>query len=263
MKTQNDLTVSNTIFLLLFAFSLFLEGILHSALYLFAFLAAILYGIKQAPLESDRLAPLRLSSLRDTAPALPLIPPILALTMLTALGFSYLFALFGIGAQTPPEGSFWQALWAHALLPAVCEEMLFRYLPLLLLGRENPRGLLLTSALFFALGHVSLPHMPYAFLAGVCYMLLVLLTGNVWITVLAHFCNNLLSLLLTFYPSAATGILIAFSLLTIGCIVWLIVRWPTYRDRIRPLLRGRSHEYFTRWPLLYTACVLMLCALAL
>ncbi len=263
MKTQNTLTLSNTIFLLLFAISLFFGGFWNSFFYFLAFFLATLYGVWQASKDADRLSPLRLPSARNTCLALPLIPPIIALTMLTALAFSALFSLFGIQSSTTLGDSFGIALIRHALLPAVFEELLFRYLPLVLLGRNNPKGLILTSALFFSLGHVSLVHLPYAFLAGVCYMALALMAGSVWPCVLTHFCNNLLSLLLTFFPTATATILIVFSILTLGCIVLVIFKRRVYADHLRLLLTGKSHEFLTRWPIVYAACVLLLSGLSL
>ena len=263
MKKENTLTLSNAVFLLLFAFSVFFDGFLQSALYLIAFVAATLVGAYRAPSDEDRLAPLAPPSARNALLALPLVAPIIALTMLTALAFTALFSLVGASSDVALGENFGAALLAHALLPAICEELLFRYLPILLLGRDNPKGLILTSALFFALGHVSLVHLPYALLAGVCYMALALVTGSVWPCILTHFLNNLLSLLLTFFPSASGAILISFSALTLVSIAAIVIHRRVYLEQVRPLLVGRSHEYLTRWPIVYAAAVLVLCALAI
>lgn len=260
MKAQNTLTLSNLIFLLLFAISLFIGGIWRSVFHLLAFLVAILFGVWCAPDEVDKLSALRLLTARDTTLALPLIPPTVALTMLTAIGFSALFSFFDIESGATLTGSFFAALLEHALLPAVCEELLFRYLPIVLLGRDNPKGLILTSAFFFALGHVSIPHLPYAFLAGICYMALALMTDSVWPCVLTHFVNNLLSLSLTFFPATTAPILIIFAAVTLLCVIFLVIKRRVYLDRIRPLLVGKSHEFLTRTPILYAVLVLLLCA---
>ena len=263
MKSQNTLTLCNAIFILLFAISTFFDGFLRSSFHLFAYLIAILIGVWRASEETDKIAPLKLSDIRASAFSLPLFPPILALTMLVALGTSALFSLIGIEGTGALGDRFGVALLEHALLPAVFEELLFRYLPLILLGRENPRGLILTSAIFFALGHVSILHLPYAFLAGVCYMTLVLLTGSIWPSILAHFLNNLLSLSLTFFPESMILILVLFALVTLASVLYLILRRRDYIDRIRPYVVGRSHEFLTRGPILYAACLLLLCVITL
>lgn len=262
MKVQDKLTVSNVIFLLLFAISLFFSGFWRSFFYFFAFFLATICGVWRASDDKDRLSPFRLPSAHSTALALPLILPIIAATMLTALAFHALFSLFGIQGSTAIQVGFGTALIRHALLPAVFEELLFRYLPLVLLGRENPKALILTSSLFFALGHVSLVHLPYALFAGICYMSLALLTGSVWPCILTHFLNNLLSLTLSLYPEAVTVILIVFASLTVISLAFVAVKRRSYHDPIRHLFTGKSHEYFTLWPILYAACVLMLCAFA-
>ena len=126
----------------------------------------------------------------------PLLPWILLLTVLAAYLSSLVTRAIGIEPSPIAETSIPLALLRHALLPAILEELFFRYLPLLLLGRERPRTLVLTSSLFFALAHLSLYQLPYALLAGVLYMAVVLYTESVWVSMLLHFANNALSVFL-------------------------------------------------------------------
>ncbi len=77
-----------------------------------------------------------------------------------------------------------------ALLPALCEEILFRGL---ILNSLRKYGLCVSigiSALFFSLMHMSLLQLPYTFLLGIVLGLVVYFTRNLWLSIIMHFVNN-------------------------------------------------------------------------
>ncbi len=83
-----------------------------------------------------------------------------------------------------------------ALLPAFCEELLFRGAimeNLLPFGRQNA---IFASAFLFAIAHQNVAQMLYAFAAGILFGLLYERTGSIWNCVLLHLVNNFLSVII-------------------------------------------------------------------
>ena len=118
--------------------------------------------------------------------------------------FSAVLMIFGIGIEEPASFSP-VTLWGKviyvlifAILPAFLEEMIFRGIILQNLRRFGDKEALFLSALFFAVFHLNLSQIPYAFLMGLCLGYFVLRTGSLWVGILLHLCNNALSLLWEF-----------------------------------------------------------------
>ena len=118
--------------------------------------------------------------------------------------FSAVLMIFGIGIEEPAffspvtvPGKLLYVLIA-AVLPAFLEEMIFRGIILQNLRRFGDETALFLSAFFFAVFHLNLSQIPYAFLMGLCLGYFVLRTGSLWAGILLHFCNNGLSLLWEF-----------------------------------------------------------------
>ena len=199
-KAINTLVLANLAFLLLHAISGMLEGPLSEALYLLAFilpvaLALIICG------ERAELSLLRIKR-SDILLTLPVVP----ITVITVIGISALTTLimgaFGIENEVVLEGGFFEAALRYALLTAVLEELIFRYLPMRLLAHRSPRAALLLSSLFFSLVHCDLFQMPYALFAGAVFMILDLAANSVIPSLVIHFLNNLLAVAFHFYADS-------------------------------------------------------------
>ncbi len=83
-----------------------------------------------------------------------------------------------------------------ALLPAFCEELLFRGAimeNLLPFGRQNA---IFASAFLFAIAHQNAAQMLYAFAAGILLGLIYERTGSIWNCVLLHLVNNFMSVII-------------------------------------------------------------------
>lgn len=96
------------------------------------------------------------------------------------------------------------AVIALAVLPAICEELLFRgiiYNGLLKLGVKKA---IIFSALIFALMHLSLQQTVYQIILGVILAYAVYVTGSLKASMLLHFLNNFIVLLIS-YIIIATG----------------------------------------------------------
>ena len=82
-----------------------------------------------------------------------------------------------------------------ALVPAFCEEFLFRGV---IYGNLRPFGktqAILISSILFALMHQNIQQFFYTFVGGIAMALMYELTGNIWCGVIFHMFNNELAVL--------------------------------------------------------------------
>lgn len=98
-------------------------------------------------------------------------------------------------------GSLILGLVLFALLPAVCEEALFRGV---ILNSLRKYGLVVSvglSSLFFSLMHMNLLQIPYTLLLGIVLGLVVYFTRNLWLSVIMHFVNNGMVLIIGYFSA--------------------------------------------------------------
>lgn len=117
---------------------------------------------------------------------------------LSALGFT------GSTAQSATSiGELIAYICVSALLPAFCEEFLFRgHVARGFSGKGYLFGVLASSALF-AVMHGSPVQLVYQFFLGAVCSLLVIFTRSLWTSVIAHFISNLAVLLLDYGLTSA------------------------------------------------------------
>ena len=249
------------------------EGILSEFFYYAAFLLPIGIGLfllgRLPARETDALTLLpRPAKTEDSGDDRPLAPtewlpfaaPILlfifALAALTAL----LFSLVGRSDATPLSENAVTNVLLHALLPALFEETLLRYLPLRLLG-EDKRCALVYSALFFSLIHCNLFRIPYAFAAGVLFAAMDLAAGCLLPSLILHFVNNLLSLLWTargqspLFVGIFIGTAVALSLLSL-LLIWK--KRKRYFARLSAVFGKKRKLFLSFEPFLFALITLYL-----
>ncbi len=138
---------------------------------------------------------------------LPLIAPTVAVVFLVSFLTSLLLGALGLSGSTVEDAPLWQMLLLHALMPAVLEEALFRYLPMKLIAPYSKRWCVILSSAYFALIHMNLYQLPYAFLAGFIFILLDIAAESVWPSVILHLINNAVSVLWIKYSSGSEFVL--------------------------------------------------------
>lgn len=125
-----------------------------------------------------------------------------------SLLLSFLFSFAGLspsGPGIPAAGSLrllLLTLISSALLPALCEELLFRGIILQSLRRFGDIFALIVTTLLFAMLHRNLVQLPNALITGMVLGFLVLRTGSLRVAVVCHFVNNAIPVLL---QAAAEG----------------------------------------------------------
>ena len=181
------------------------ESGFSTAIYYLAFILPIFLGISYVLTLREQCGESRIKARRELFAdftlkgerallSLPIIFLGIGAVVLVSALTSAVMAYFGKENASVPSEPFPLALLMHALVPAVLEELLFRFVPVKLL-RDNPRAAILLSSLFFALAHANLFRIPYAAVAGAVLAYLYIFTGSILPCILMHLLNNTLSLI--------------------------------------------------------------------
>lgn len=121
-----------------------------------------------------------------------------------------------------------------AIIPAVCEEFLFRGLILMLLLPYGKKTAIFGSAVMFALMHQNFGQLIYTFGMGIVLALIAIETKSIWGGILLHFFNNLFSVVssaITYmYPEVKAtllGNILVFAMLAVGgvCLICLVYKY--------------------------------------
>lgn len=192
---------------------------------------------------------------------MPLAAPIIALTFLISYLTSLLFGLFGVEGAAVASAPLYEMLIVHALLPAVLEESVFRYLPMKLIAPYSRRWCAVLSAVYFALAHMSALQLPYALCAGFVFIAVDLMYDSVWPSLIMHLLNNAVSVLWIKYSSSQEFVLWFVAVMAAAALLSLIgvyLKRREYKMRISSALREGEHltEYYA--PMLYIGfCTVM------
>ena len=258
------LTLTDLVFLLILSLSSFFEGITGRILYYSAFLIPLVLALVIKRFDKDgKLTPPRLTIDKEgTVLTLPAVMPTIALVLLLSFLTSLLLGAFGLENSTPDvSGNIFIALLTHALLPAVLEEGLFRYLPLSLITPYSRRAAILYSALFFSLIHCNLFQMPYAFAAGVVFATVDVMANSVLPSFIIHLVNNAASVIWLRNSSSGQFALIYVSVVVVLALLSLIpvlVYRKKYAERISYSFSHECKEKLPFAPLaLVVVCVLI------
>lgn len=170
-----------------------------------------------------------------------LLLPVILPSLLIIFGLSFLVSLIiynltGTHIEMPISGNIITDVFTLAAVPAVTEELFFRYVPLKIISPMSKKSALIISSLFFAMIHTSFFSIPYALAAGVIFMTIDLITESVWPSVILHFLNNIISIG-WMYGSGTEGFAeIYITVFVIGAsisLIPLIICLKNYRHLLR------------------------------
>ncbi|MCQ2431530.1 MAG: CPBP family intramembrane metalloprotease, partial [Clostridia bacterium] len=150
------------------------------------------------------------SSFRPDISFAPQLPPHAISAIFATIGILYVFGTITDQIMTVGEAIGIPFAWydqpipetpgrivlyflSSVILPALVEEMVFRGYILHLLLPYGRTFAILVSAVLFGVMHLYLPQMLYATAAGVMIGYFVVRSGSMWIGILIHMTNNLLS----------------------------------------------------------------------
>ena len=187
----------------------------------------------------------------SVALAAPTLALVAAISYVTAYALELVFGDFP--RPLVPDG-FAVAVLSSALLPALAEEIMFRYLPIRVLRGVSKRGIIILSALFFAFAHASVYQIPYALFAGGMFMLVDLMTDSILPSVILHFLNNIFSLILIFFGEN-TAVIISVNV--IGGLLFALSLVIFARDgkmifeKMKEVFSKKEREEYGIYPLLF------------
>jgi membrane protease YdiL (CAAX protease family) len=232
-KTVVRVVALDLIFLLLLLASGAADGLLSELIYITAFIVPLLLFLWFKRGEPQTKLSFGIDG-ESAALLLPLIPLVIGITMGLSAIVSLLGSAIGIGGQDPLGGSIFELIILHALLPAVLEEALFRYVPLTLIAPHSRRSAVLISAILFSAAHCDLVTFLYAFAAGILFALIDLSCQSILPSVVLHFLNNLASVFWLWEVSAPAfrlPFVITIAILCVAAIAVVIIFRARYAKK--------------------------------
>jgi len=122
-----------------------------------------------------------------------------------------LFGSLGISIPSSSFESFttdniWLSVLTVAVIPAVFEEIFFRGAVLSVMSKYKTIVAVTVSALFFAIVHGSVYYFFSNLFAGIVFSVMLNVTDSVYVSMISHFLNNILSYLLFEYSTRMTTV---------------------------------------------------------
>ena len=214
------IVVCDLIFVVLFALSGSANGAVSWVFYFAAFLVPAVFALFGQRDEGRELSLVCAEIKEVVSPAkrklllsLTLVFPAVFVVALASLGTSCLLESLGFSSPQVDDAPLALMLLEHALAPSVMEELLFRLVPLVLLRKISGKSCVFYSALLFSLIHCNLFQIPYAFIAGVVFMIIDLAFDSVVPSLVIHFTNNAISVISIKYFATDSGVLLCMAVL--------------------------------------------------
>lgn len=177
--------------------------------------------------------------------SLPLMLPSVGVVIGLAALTSYLLSCAGVVNNSTVSGSLTYAFASYAIIPAIGEELIFRFIPLKLIAPHSKKAALLVSAMLFSAVHANLFQIPYAFFAGLAFAFIDIISDSIAPSVLVHLLNNMLSLVLnlfafSFVLNLILSVLAALLALSVFAIV---LHRREYAERLRAILSEKASVF--------------------
>ncbi len=219
-KAKRFLAIECLVFIFFLALAGFDFGVpfLNKAFYYLAFLIPLgllfLFG-KNSGIEKTTPPSFKLGKNGAVLTAALVIPTVGAVFLVSFLTSLITNAIGIKPSVTDLSGNIFLMIILHAVLPSVCEELMFRYIPISLLSGYSKKYTVVISALLFSLMHLDLASLPYAFVAGLVFAYADIAAGSILPSVILHFVNNTLSI---FYTRSGGSPVFFFIIMGLGAL---------------------------------------------
>ncbi len=100
--------------------------------------------------------------------------------------------------ESAVNAPFWISVLSIAVTPAICEEALLRGVIMDGYRNVNVKKMILLNGLLFGLFHLNLHQFAYTFIMGIVLAGVVYITDSIFASMIIHFTNNLLSVILMY-----------------------------------------------------------------
>ena len=123
-----------------------------------------------------------------------------------------------------PEGifGFMLSLISTVIAPALVEEFACRGIVLGALKKHGHGFAIIASATLFGLMHSNFEQIPFAFLVGLVLGYITIKSGSIWIAVLVHAFNNMVSVVYTYFLSGLSSVSqnVSYTIFLIVCLLF-------------------------------------------
>ena len=266
-RIVNVICAFDLIFLLLLVLSSFIvNDIVSETVYYLAFIIPILIGayyLKREKPFTENADTVYLSFDKGSfGYFMPIAFPAIAMIISISYITSFVMGAFGIESNAEISVSLPEALLVYALVPAVLEEALFRFIPLKLLLPYSKKWAIILSALFFSVIHIDLFQLPYAFAAGVIFALIDVKCQSVFPSMIIHAINNTAAVIIMTSGSDTVAIAIYATVGALALIsaVFIAIRRNVYRDIAKPLFEKEEKVEIGTAPVILTALCVFIAA---
>lgn len=158
----------------------------------------------------------------------------------------------GIGLPMDNFGWFVLNVLLLAVLPAICEELIFRGIIFGGMREMGETSAVFFSAFLFALFHGNASQTVYQFILGIVLCYIFIITKNLLCSMILHFTNNFVVLLINYilrdHPALAieyNATFIIFAILgavATGVVIWLVVWLFTRNQKQNLTVAQKSQE---------------------
>ena len=265
-KALKYVTFLDLVFIVFIAASGMTGGVVGNVIYYLGFLVPVLlaFVIKKCN-GVEFLAPGLKISRENSALVLPVTAPIIAVVFLVSWLTSLLLTALGASNDTELSGNIFVIILTHAALTSVCEEALFRYIPIAFISPYSKKYAVIFSALFFAFAHCNLYQIPYAFLAGMIFAVIDIAAGSIIPSLIIHFLNNLVSIIWLRGSGerfAVTYVIVLSAAAVISLISVFFLR-KRYAAKLSSVFAERKKVTLSYEPILFFATTLFVACLTL
>ena len=239
------------LFLLLISVSGMSSGVAKNVIYYLAFLLPFLVALL---LKRRTGAPFSAPKLSFSSEGAKIIPALIfpCVTVIFTVSFlcSLVFTSLGLASlQTDVSGNIVLVILVHALLPAICEEALFRYIPIAFIAPHSKKWCIIISSLLFALIHGNVFQIPYAFVAGLIFAAVDIAFDSIIPSLILHFTNNLMSVF-WMRADAFSAFMIILILLSAVSVLYLFFIRHKLKDKFSELFADEEKPEFSYEPIL-------------
>ena len=139
-----------------------------------------------------------------------------------------------VGFELNSLSSYLISLVALAVVPAICEEMLFRGVLVNALKHKGKVFAVVISSIMFSIFHFSPSQLIYPICFGLILAIVYLRTNNILFPMLLHFINNALSLSIQYFSSGSSGEFVhsistlIFALITLAG--WIVIMVYMFKE---------------------------------
>ncbi len=128
------------------------------------------------------------------------------------------------------------SLISLAIIPAICEELIFRGILVNALKQKSEIFAIILSSVMFSIFHFSPAQLLYPIFFGMILSILYLRTKNIIFPIILHFINNALSLSIQYFSSSSevfthSAFMLIYAFITFA--IWFVIMCYLFKDFIK------------------------------